>query len=89
MVVAFTSIGKISIFQKEVHIEGEYTNYVPELWGPLIGLHLIALGTGGIKPCVSSFGGDQFKKSEASNSIQNYYPKLKQLVMIPLLFAGR
>ncbi|KAF4087049.1 hypothetical protein AMELA_G00091150 [Ameiurus melas] len=27
----------------------------------LIGLILIALGTGGIKPCVSAFGGDQFK----------------------------
>jgi len=25
------------------------------------GLALIALGTGGIKPCVSAFGGDQFK----------------------------
>ena len=24
------------------------------------GLALVALGTGGIKPCVSSFGGDQF-----------------------------
>ena len=28
--------------------------------GPMIGLLLIALGTGGIKPCVSAFGGDQF-----------------------------
>ena len=26
-----------------------------------IGLLLIALGTGGIKPCVASFGGEQFK----------------------------
>ena len=25
-----------------------------------IGLLLIAIGTGGIKPCVSSFGGEQF-----------------------------
>jgi POT family len=25
----------------------------------LIGLALIALGTGGIKPCVAAFGGDQ------------------------------
>ena len=26
----------------------------------MVGLILIALGTGGIKPCVSAFGGDQF-----------------------------
>ncbi|KAJ0028664.1 hypothetical protein Pint_35225 [Pistacia integerrima] len=29
-----------------------------------IGLYLIALGTGGIKPCVSSFGADQFDDSD-------------------------
>ncbi|KAJ8278451.1 hypothetical protein GJAV_G00087750 [Gymnothorax javanicus] len=27
----------------------------------LLGLGLIALGTGGIKPCVAAFGGDQFE----------------------------
>lgn len=27
----------------------------------MTGLILIALGTGGIKPCVSAFGGDQFE----------------------------
>lgn len=26
----------------------------------MVGLILIALGTGGIKPCVAAFGGDQF-----------------------------
>lgn len=26
----------------------------------MVGLFLIALGTGGIKPCVAAFGGDQF-----------------------------
>lgn len=30
----------------------------------MIGLGLIALGTGGIKPCVSAFGGDQFEEGQ-------------------------
>uniref|UniRef100_A0A668A043 Solute carrier family 15 member 1 n=1 Tax=Myripristis murdjan TaxID=586833 RepID=A0A668A043_9TELE len=30
----------------------------------MIGLFLIAVGTGGIKPCVSAFGGDQFDASQ-------------------------
>ena len=29
-----------------------------------LGLVTIALGTGGIKPCVSAFGGDQFKENQ-------------------------
>ncbi|XP_006869412.1 PREDICTED: solute carrier family 15 member 2 isoform X2 [Chrysochloris asiatica] len=31
----------------------------------VIGLSLIALGTGGIKPCVAAFGGDQFEEKHA------------------------
>ena len=31
----------------------------PSAWGAMLGLGLIALGTGGIKPCVASFGGQQ------------------------------
>uniref|UniRef100_A0A4W4HE20 Solute carrier family 15 member 1 n=1 Tax=Electrophorus electricus TaxID=8005 RepID=A0A4W4HE20_ELEEL len=30
----------------------------------MVGLSLIALGTGGIKPCVSAFGGDQFEDQQ-------------------------
>lgn len=30
----------------------------------MVGLFLIALGTGGIKPCVSAFGGDQFSEHQ-------------------------
>lgn len=40
--------------------------------GPAIGLFLIALGTGGIKPCVSAFGGDQFT-SDQSHLLQSFF----------------
>jgi len=43
-----------------------------------IALYLIALGTGGIKPCVSSFGADQFddtdeKEKESKSSFFNWF----------------
>ena len=43
-----------------------------EIPGPVIGLLLIAIGTGGIKPCVSAFGGDQFT-SDQSHLLQNFF----------------
>ncbi|KAJ3091398.1 hypothetical protein HK102_000674 [Quaeritorhiza haematococci] len=45
------------------------------LWGPLLGLILVALGTGGIKPCVSSHGGDQFLDIQTTglNKFYNYF----------------
>ena len=39
----------------------------------LIGLALIAIGTGGIKPCVSAFGGDQFKLPEQERQLQTFF----------------
>ncbi|KAL9241732.1 hypothetical protein vseg_015806 [Gypsophila vaccaria] len=35
-----------------------------------LGLYLIALGTGGIKPCVSSFGADQFDDTDAAERVK-------------------
>nr|GMD92341.1 protein NRT1/ PTR FAMILY 8.3-like [Ipomoea batatas] len=35
-----------------------------------IGLYLIALGTGGIKPCVSSFGADQFDDTDSRERVK-------------------
>ena len=65
-VMALSAIGKWNIFQQSSSFDEDtgFYDYVPKVWGPLLALHLIALGTGGIKPCVSSFGGDQFKASE-------------------------
>jgi dipeptide/tripeptide permease len=36
----------------------------PNIPGPIIGLLLIALGTGGIKPCVAAFGASQFASDQ-------------------------
>ncbi|KAL5995457.1 hypothetical protein ACLOJK_025519 [Asimina triloba] len=44
-----------------------------------VGLYMIALGTGGIKPCVSSFGADQFDDT---------YPTEREAFSLVLLFIG-
>lgn len=71
-VMAISSVGKWFTADTVTDPLTDVTNYVPMRWGPLLGLFLIALGTGGIKPCVSSFGGDQFMTSE-SGRIQRYF----------------
>jgi len=38
-----------------------------------IGLFLIALGTGGIKPCVASFGAEQFQIPEQEEKMKQYF----------------
>ncbi len=38
---------------------------VGSTWGLYLGLGLIALGSGGIKPCVSAFCGDQFRPEQS------------------------
>ncbi|GAB6025397.1 hypothetical protein CHUAL_011142 [Chamberlinius hualienensis] len=37
---------------------------IPMIPFSMVGLFLIAMGTGGIKPCVSAFGGDQFDSDQ-------------------------
>lgn len=39
----------------------------------LLGLLFIAIGTGGIKPCVSSFGGEQFVMPHQVIQLQQYF----------------
>ncbi|XP_017472596.1 PREDICTED: peptide transporter family 1 isoform X2 [Rhagoletis zephyria] len=39
----------------------------------ILGLTLIALGTGGIKPCVSAFGGDQFRMPEQAKQLATFF----------------
>jgi len=37
----------------------------------MVGLFLIAVGSGGIKPCVSAFGGDQFNPEQVGWTYPN------------------
>jgi len=46
---------------------------IPPVEFSLIGLALIAIGTGGIKPCVAAFGGDQFKLPEQERQLQTFF----------------
>ncbi|XP_011172407.2 solute carrier family 15 member 1 isoform X2 [Solenopsis invicta] len=39
----------------------------------MVGLFLIALGTGGIKPCVSAFGGDQFVLPQQEQQLSMFF----------------
>jgi len=39
----------------------------------MIGLILIAIGTGGIKPCVSAFGGDQFVLPQQDKQFASFF----------------
>lgn len=39
----------------------------------ITGLALVALGSGGIKPCVAAFGGDQFKMPEQAAQMATFF----------------
>jgi len=69
--LSVTSVGQWFTDGTFTDSEGEM-EYQPFKWGPLLALHLIALGTGGIKPCVSAFGGDQLKASE-EDKLQKFF----------------
>lgn len=47
-------------------------NVSPQI-GLFIGLVLVAVGSGGIKPCVSAFGGDQFKLPEQAAQFATFF----------------
>jgi solute carrier family 15 oligopeptide transporter 1 len=39
----------------------------------MTGLLIIAIGTGGIKPCVSAFGGDQFVRPQQDRQLEAFF----------------
>lgn len=49
------------------------TLHLPAAEVTVLGLMLIAIGTGGIKPNVSAFGGDQFKLPEQAKHLATFF----------------
>uniref|UniRef100_A0A8C5HSZ4 Solute carrier family 15 member 1-like n=1 Tax=Gouania willdenowi TaxID=441366 RepID=A0A8C5HSZ4_GOUWI len=60
------AIGQVAMAVSAIHDitdtdrDGTPDNMIFHVVMSMVGLFLIALGTGGIKPCVAAFGGDQF-----------------------------
>lgn len=52
------------VFFKRKHSFEGFTGEPPHWWGLAMSLLLIAIGTGGIKPVISSFLGDQFTANQ-------------------------
>ena len=66
----YLTILSLSLFYCLGH--GALALYEGKLWGIYLGLGLIALGAGGIKPCVSAFVGDQFPDQD-EKSLRKVY----------------
>ncbi|KAJ6638650.1 Peptide transporter family 1 [Pseudolycoriella hygida] len=47
--------------------------HLPASTVTVLGLMFIAIGTGGIKPCVAAFGGDQFKIPEQAKMLATFF----------------
>ncbi|XP_061378372.1 peptide transporter family 1-like [Danaus plexippus] len=60
---------------------------IPKRICSIIGLFLIALGTGGIRPCISAFGGDQFILPQQEKHLTLYFSILYFNICIPTLVA--
>ncbi|XP_045909749.1 solute carrier family 15 member 1-like [Micropterus dolomieu] len=64
------AIGQIAMAVSAIHDitdpdrDGTPNNMTFHVALSMVGLFLIALGTGGIKPCVAAFGGDQFSERQ-------------------------
>ena len=52
----------------------------------LIGLFIIGLGTGGIKPCVSAFGGDQFQEGQ-EDLLKRFFSIFYMAISLGSLFS--
>ncbi|XP_072434119.1 solute carrier family 15 member 1-like isoform X2 [Chiloscyllium punctatum] len=66
LVISISGIADIT----DTEGNGQPNNLAVHVALAMIGLILIALGTGGIKPCVSAFGGDQFEEHQVKQRRQ-------------------
>jgi len=48
----------------------------------IIGLIFIAMGTGGIKPCAYTFGGDQFQLPEQQHQLDQFFRRFINSIYI-------
>lgn len=53
----------------------------------MVGLTLIAIGSGGIKPCVSAFGGDQFKLPQQAAQLATFFSLFYFSINLGSLFS--
>ena len=53
----------------------------------MVGLLLIALGTGGIKPCVTAFGGNQFVRPEQDKQLEQFFSIFYHIMNIGALIS--
>lgn len=58
------------IITKIIHSHIFYNRYIA-----IIALLLVAIGTGGIKPCTYTFGGDQFKLPEQKDQLTRFFKR--------------
>ena len=58
-IILFSLVYAVGHVVKAVSTVPVWFNHNEMVAGTVMGLSLIALGTGGIKPCVCAFGGDQ------------------------------
>ena len=55
----------------------KYSNYIYRALS-FLGLYVIGLGMGGIKPCVGPFGAEQFKLPEQSDRLEKYWGESRE-----------
>uniref|UniRef100_A0A0A9WYN2 Oligopeptide transporter 1 n=1 Tax=Lygus hesperus TaxID=30085 RepID=A0A0A9WYN2_LYGHE len=64
------AFGNIVLSSSSIDSLGDQNTHI---WLAIVGLILIGCGTGGIKPCVSSFGGDQFVVPQQEKQLQKFF----------------